>query len=231
MKSLLIAGTGTGVGKTAVACGLANSARLRLMAVGVCKPVESGCREMDGQLIPEDACKLLRASQSGQPMDEACPWRFAAPLAPTVAARIAGATVDADAVVQSVLQVVEKFSMTIVEPAGGLLSPLAEGLDSLELAVRAKLPMVLVAPDRLGVINQVLLCERAIETAGAELLGIVLNRVDGRYDPAIEFNEAEIQRLAKAPILSSISFQDIAEPAPWISLESADRLLDAILSK
>ena len=61
-KGIFVTGTDTGVGKTFVACGIARVLRDAGYRIGVMKPVESGCAEGDGQLIPEDAIRLRDAS-------------------------------------------------------------------------------------------------------------------------------------------------------------------------
>ncbi len=54
--ALYVAGTDTGVGKTAVACALARAMRDRGLRVGVFKPVETGCAD-PGR--PADALALI----------------------------------------------------------------------------------------------------------------------------------------------------------------------------
>ena len=58
MRSILITGTDTGVGKTVVGCGLAAALTARGKTVGVLKPAETGCAMRDGELYPEDAARL-----------------------------------------------------------------------------------------------------------------------------------------------------------------------------
>jgi AAA domain len=62
--NFLISGTGPGVGKTMVGCALAFAFKVRSMRVGVMKPVQTGCREREGVLAPEDAASLLAAASS-----------------------------------------------------------------------------------------------------------------------------------------------------------------------
>src|SRR4030095_13752353 len=82
---LLVTGTDTGVGKTFVACALAHALRARGRTVAVMKPVETGGTER-----PEDAVALRGAAGDPASLDEICPYRLRAPVAPAVAARLAG---------------------------------------------------------------------------------------------------------------------------------------------
>ena len=79
MRSLLITGTDTGVGKTFVGCGLAAALTARGKTVGVLKPAETGCELRDGELYPEDATRLAMFSRTSLPLNHICPYRFAPP--------------------------------------------------------------------------------------------------------------------------------------------------------
>ena len=84
-RGLFIAGTEPGSGKTLIGCALAFAAHSRGMRVGVMKPIETGCREVDGVLEPADARGLSYAAASDLPMELICPYRYRSPLAPAVA--------------------------------------------------------------------------------------------------------------------------------------------------
>ncbi|HEY3186001.1 MAG TPA: ATP-dependent dethiobiotin synthetase BioD, partial [Solirubrobacteraceae bacterium] len=81
MSALFVTGTDTGVGKTFVACALAAGLRARGRRVAVMKPVETG---VVGE--PEDALRLRAAAGDPAGLDDVCPYRLRAPLAPSVAA-------------------------------------------------------------------------------------------------------------------------------------------------
>jgi len=67
-SGILITGTDTGVGKTVVTASLAALLRDVRYRVGVMKPVETGCEQRDGKLIPEDAVRLKEASGCAEPL-------------------------------------------------------------------------------------------------------------------------------------------------------------------
>src|SRR4051794_643900 len=93
---LFITGTDTGVGKTYVAAMIARSLVGAGYNVGVYKPVASGCREEAGQFVSDDAVALCRAADALGELERVCPQRFAAPLAPHLAARAEDRQLDAD---------------------------------------------------------------------------------------------------------------------------------------
>src|SRR6476660_765622 len=95
-KGIFITGTDTGVGKTFFACGLAALLKKSGYKVGVMKPVETGCDEVDGKLLAQDAVALKGASGCELPVEQSCPYRFREALAPSVAAEREGARIDID---------------------------------------------------------------------------------------------------------------------------------------
>ena len=91
MIAIGVTGTDTGVGKTVVGCALAAALVNRAVSVGVMKPIETGVAA--GQ-DDTDASRLAAAAQSHDDPALVCPFQFAAPLAPLVAARQAGVTIS-----------------------------------------------------------------------------------------------------------------------------------------
>ena len=64
--------------------------------------------------------------------------------------------------------------MVLVEGAGGLLSPLGEDFDSGDLLVALRATPVVVGPNRIGVVNQVLLTLGALPRSVAAKARVVL---------------------------------------------------------
>ncbi len=86
----------------------------------------------------------------------------------TTLANLAGAVLDG----------VGETHFVLVEGAGGFYSPLALDGSNADLAERLQLPVLLVAPDRLGVINHVLLSLEAIARRDLRTFAVVLNRTE-----------------------------------------------------
>ena len=144
---LVVTGTGTGVGKT-VLSGLLIRRLLRLgQTVRAFKPLCSGGRG--------DA-RVLEAALGGiQTLDEINPWHFEAPLSPALAAQLERRPVTLEAVFAHIRQHSKQSELTLVEGAGGLLSPLTVDGDTRDLIVRLKARLLIVASNRLGVIHDV----------------------------------------------------------------------------
>jgi dethiobiotin synthetase len=183
MGTLFVTGTDTGVGKTFVACALAHALRARGRRVGVVKPVETGV-----EAEPEDARRLAAAAGDPSPLEDLCPYRLRAPLAPAVAAARERVTIDVDAIVGLIERRARTVDVLIVEGAGGLLVPIAGTLTYLELAERAHLPLLIVAANRLGTVNHCALTARVAATAGLAVRGFVLSQPAPSTDVSAETN-------------------------------------------
>jgi len=190
-RGLAVTGTDTGVGKTTVACALAGLLREVGRRVGVLKPVETGCEGKE--LAPADGLAL--AAAAGIDFDEGpvsladvVPWRFPDPLAPEEAARATGARISVDRIYQAMDRWTGRAELTLVETAGGLMVPINERFTFADLLLGLELPVLLVAANRLGVINHTLLTVEALERRGLKPIYVVLCRLDGDVDESVGSN-------------------------------------------
>ena len=122
MRGLFVTATDTGVGKTEVTCALVANARAAGVDAVAMKPAQSGVTPGE----PTDAERLHEAAGRVEPLEVLCPYSFAAPLAPAVAARLEGRTVSLGAIVDRVRALAARHEAVLVEGAGGLLVPLTE---------------------------------------------------------------------------------------------------------
>lgn len=207
LTTLFFAGTDTEVGKTYTAALVAGYARGLGKRVGVYKPVASGCRIEDGQMIADDAIRLWEAAGRPKTLEQVCPQRFHWPVAPPQAAAIDGRSVDARLLLSGADVWNDNFDLLVVEGAGGLLSPLAEDVLNIDLACQFKAArLLIVAANRLGVIHQALAtCEAAIHR-GLRPTGIILCDPTGRSDPSSSTNAIQIARYTDVPVLGEIGY-------------------------
>lgn len=203
--AILITGTDTGAGKTYAACLLARRLARHGTSVRPLKPVESGCLPgRDGRPHPADAAALRDAAAPGLPLSEVCLYPFPAPLSPHLAARLEGETVEPARVREAIRAAGDGAEIVLVEGAGGILVELAEGYSFADLARELAMPVLVVAEDRLGVLNHLDLTWRFLQGAGLSRAGVILNERSPGPFPAREFNEAEVRRIAGDRYLGKI---------------------------
>lgn len=214
-RGLFVTGTDTGVGKTHISAILAHLLNNRSLVVRPRKPVESGCLRGEGGLIHADAATLQAAASSDELLAQICPYRFESALSPERAAALVDKSLTLDDVTAVCRRGVEESDFLLVEGAGGFYSPLAAEVLNVDLAIALSLPVLLVASDRLGAINQTLLAVEAIKRRGLILAGVILNRVATDIDPQMD-NAAELSRWLGEPVLAIGYYEaDSAEPA-WV---------------
>lgn len=226
MPGLFITGTDTDVGKTHVAAEIARQLTGQGLSVGVYKPVASGCRWVDGELISDDAVALWEAAGRPRTLRDVCPQCFEAALAPPLAARAAGAAVN-PGLLRAGLAVWDGCDFLIVEGVGGLMSPISDEEFVRDLAYDFQLPMLVVAANRIGVVNQTLqtLITASTFREGLELTGVVLNDVTPRNDDCSrDSNYKQLQRhcgppvIARVPpVLAHVAFGGTIEGVDWLA--------------
>jgi dethiobiotin synthetase len=164
--TFFIAGTDTGVGKTVLTALLARYWRERGVNVAALKPICSGGR---------DDARILHAALHGAlTLDEVNPWHFRASMAPLLAARQERKRVRLANVLAHVRRMQKRFDVLLLEGAGGLLSPLGENFDSRDLIASLRATPIVVCPNRLGAINQILLTIEALPRNAAAKARVVL---------------------------------------------------------
>ena len=153
-RTFFITGTDTGAGKTVLATLLTRFLRERGIKVATFKPVCSGGRD--------DARKIHTALDETLTLDEINPWHFRAAIAPALAAKIEKTSITLAQVLAHIRSKRSNLELTLVEGAGGLLSPLGKDFDSRDLILALRATPIIVAPNQLGVVNHLLLTLEAL---------------------------------------------------------------------
>lgn len=218
MKALFVAGTGTDLGKTHIACALLRAARARRLRVDAFKPVVSGF----DPAAPETSDPVRLAAALGRPdaWAEVSPRRYLAPLAPNLAARLQGETLamaDLVADCRSWLDA-RDVDLALVEGAGGVMSPMTDDATNLDLMTALALPVLLVAGSYLGTASHVL---TALEVLRARGLSVAAVAVSESLDAPDLDQTVDMLRTfeRKAPIIAA------PRDADWDSAPLADLLL------
>lgn len=226
--TLTICGTNTGVGKSWVAAGLLQA--LAPLRVAPFKPLESGVEDApDG--LPRDARALLSASGLDLPLDEVCPWQLPRPVAPAMELQRLDIRCEASDIQQAHRALLERAATTrsLVEPAGGVLSPLTATLDSCDVARLLAASVLLVARDELGCVSQIRCAYEALQHRGIKVVGIVLNAgappaPGSAHEPTPTHNPELISRYVECgvfPVRESLSSELIAHVAAFYGADAA----------
>jgi len=179
LRAVFVAGGHTDVGKTHAACALIAAARGRGRSAAAFKPLVSGFDPGDWR--GSDPGRLLAAL--GRPLVEAeleaiSPWRFRAPLAPPMAARLDGQTIDPAELALACKLWLGACSadLALLEGVGGVMSPLTEAQTGLDLMAALGLPVVLVGGGYLGAISHTLTADLAIRARGLDVAAVIVSQ-------------------------------------------------------
>lgn len=210
-SGLFITGTDTGIGKTRVACAIARQLFREGLRTGVYKPAASGGWRDGARWRYSDPEELWEAAGRPGELAQVCPQTFPAPLAPHLAARAAGLQIDSALLRRGVEPWRATSDFVIVEGAGGYFSPIGQEELVADLALDLGYPLLIVAPNRLGTINQTLQTVFVIAgyRGGAALAGVVLNDVtepSDELDPSIRSNAEELAARLACPLLGRVGW-------------------------
>ncbi|MBI2838204.1 MAG: dethiobiotin synthase [Acidobacteria bacterium] len=187
--ALFITGTDTGVGKTAVTAALAGLLRDSGVRVAAFKPVE--CAAPDD---PRDS-DLLAGATGQEPPESVCVYSLPHPVAPAVAADIAGVQLEPSLILNRFHSLRRAHEAILVEGAGGIMVPITWRYSFLDLAADMQIPALIVARAGLGTINHTLLTYLALVDRGVAVYAIILNGSPERAGLAENTNCDAVKRM------------------------------------
>ncbi|MDD2710280.1 MAG: dethiobiotin synthase [Verrucomicrobiae bacterium] len=190
-RGVFVTGSDTGVGKTVVTCALLRELSGRIPVAGL-KPIACGGREDAEAFAGSQAMKFSVATIN--------PVHLPKPMSPLAQKRPGWSEMMA-----RIRRSLRKYDeagvrLTLVEGAGGWLCPIDERHAMRELALALKLPVLVVAANRLGSLNHVLLTLESLKGTGLACVGVVMNCFDDWPDLSKESNAAWVARLGRLPV-------------------------------
>ena len=187
-------GTDTGVGKTFLTSGLIRFARAKgIDSIGM-KPICTGDND--------DVRQLLEACTYCEPEHLVNPVWYRTPVAPYTASIIEDRLIDLDAIRQAFEKLARQHSSVLVEGVGGIAAPILAHYDFRDLARDLSLNVIIVAANRLGVLNHARLTVEAIRAAGLTCPLIALNSVYAESDLSHPTNLSVLENLVDVPVLA-----------------------------
>ena len=202
MKAL-VTGTDTGVGKTYVTAGLTRTARAVGRDVVAAKPFCTGSAA--------DVAALQAANGACEPKHLINPVWFPTPLAPFAAAMVENRHIDLGRVREALMELSSRHAHVLVEGVGGLTVPILRDYDFRDLAEDLGLDVILIAANRLGVLNHVRLSVEALNHRHLRCRAVVLNAVNAiapGADLAENTNPGILEQLIDVPLLQVSHGQD-----------------------
>lgn len=200
--NIIIAGIHTGIGKT-----VCSTVICQALGYDYFKPIQAGdldCTDsmFVSQHITNTKCTIHRES-----------YRLQTPASPHYAAALEGILINKEAI-----QLPSTTNNLLVETAGGIMSPLAEGLLNIDLMAHLNLPTVLVSNNYLGSINHTLMTYELLKARGIPLLGLVFNGLPNEASESYILNYTQLPLLFSIPQWRQIDKNTISNFASSISI-------------
>ena len=199
-QGIFITGTGTEVGKTVIAGGLAAALKQSGTDVGVMKPISTG--------DTADARFLKHAAQVDDDLSLINPIYLQYPLAPSVAARMENIEIDLSRIETAFAALQQKYDFVIVEGVGGIAVPIRDDFLVAQLIQQLALPILIVATTGLGTLNHTLLTVAFAQQFSLQIAGIVLNGHRSECAGLAEAtNPVEIEKLTGIPVVGVVPYE------------------------
>jgi dethiobiotin synthetase len=178
MTTLFITSSGTGIGKTYVTLCLLAQLAAAGRTVRALKPVASGFdaaqpEESDTGLL----LKAQRLALTPANLDAVSPWRFAAPLAPDMAAAREGRAIDFAALTAFCrTPAAASADVTLIEGVGGVMVPLTDEHTVLDWIAALEASALVVVGSYLGSLSHSLTAVNALRARAVPIAGIVVSQ-------------------------------------------------------
>jgi dethiobiotin synthetase len=143
----------------------------------------------------------MTANEQAVPLHVVNLVSFQAPLAPYAATLVENRPFDLVAAKTSYAAIQSQFSPIFVEGAGGLLVPIRRDYDFGHLAADWGLGLIIVAANRLGVLNHCRLTVEVAQRRGLSISAIVLNELDDQTDVARQTNPSILEDVLEKPVI------------------------------
>ena len=197
---LVVTGTGTGVGKTAVTAAIAALARAGGRRVAVLKPAQTGVAPDE----PGDLAEVVRLAGEVTIRELR---RYPDPLSPEAAARRSGLpTLSPAEIAAAATELDRTHDLVLIEGAGGLLVRYGpDGSTLADVAWALGSLLLLVAEPGLGTLNATALTAEVATARGLHLAGLVIGSWPAEPDLAMACNVADLPVAAGAPLLGALA--------------------------
>jgi dethiobiotin synthetase len=225
-RIIFVTGTDTGVGKTVLTASLLYYLRCNGIEALAVKPFATGDRG--------DAERLAALQPGSLTLDEINPFFSPQPVTPLLAARRRRRSVALGQALAHINHFARQCQVLLVEGAGGLLSPLGEKFTALDIVQKLQCEVIVVAANRLGMLNHSCLTRRALQDLDVKCLTfVVLDTTPDRLrrSDASSGSNADLLRELLAPVeVVELPYLGL-DPARFSALKRNEKKLKKVLAR
>lgn len=202
MKKIVVAGIGTGIGKT-----LISSVLVEALEADYWKPVQAGDLDKSDTLTVQS----LTSNKKSFFYPEAL--RLQHPMSPHAAAKLENIEIDLD-----IFLIPKTDNTLIIELAGGLMVPLNSKELNIDLLKKWKAPVILISKNYLGSINHTLLSLEILRNNNIPVLGIIFNGEPNLSSEEFILNYSKVNCIGKIPEIKEVNKEEIKKAGSNLNL-------------
>ncbi len=170
-----ITGIDTDIGKTVCTGLLAKYLLNNNRTVITQKLVQTGCRGISEDILRHRKIMGIELTEDDL-QSKTCRYVFTKPCSPHLAAELEKREIDCGRLTEDTEQLRDKYSVVLLEGAGGLYAPLTREIASIDYVVKNAYPLVIVSSSRLGSLNHTLGLIELCSHRRLEIAGLLYNR-------------------------------------------------------
>lgn len=207
MQKYFITGTDTDIGKTFITRLFLAKAKLQQKTAIAIKPVACGTISTPAGIKNEDVAFMQNENSVILSDTQINPFLLQAPLSPHIAAAQENIILSAEAISQA-CEDAQQYTVDYLfcEGAGGWLVPINAQETMADVAIKLKMPIILVVGMRLGCLNHALLTVENILQHQLPLAGFVANQITATSQECLAENIATLTARIPAPLLGTIPY-------------------------
>jgi len=226
MKVIFVAGTDTGAGKTVITGLLADYLLKKGFKVATQKWIQTGSRHFSKDIGMH--LKLMgkgKEDYSGY-LPLMMPYIFRYPSSPHLAASMEDRRIGIGKIRKGLEKLIKDFDYIIAEGTGGLLVPFNKKNLLIDAVEELRLPVLLVAENRVGAINHTLLSLEAMKTRKIKIIGVVFNNISKKKASSTILNDNVniVKRFSRVKLFAHMSYAGNIEAARRRFLPIGDKI-------
>ncbi|MGQ0638104.1 MAG: dethiobiotin synthase [Nitrososphaerota archaeon] len=205
MKSYFVAGTDTGVGKTAIAAGIAGSLRKLGINVGIMKPIATGYAQKTGYKS-SDVTILAEAAGIKDPEELINPVFLPIPTSPYDATKLLSVPIDMPLILTKFKKLLSLHDVILIEGIGGIMTPITKNFFVADMIKAMTIETIIVTRATLGTLNHTVMTCKICKDYDIKVKGLVINNFDDRGTPAEKSAPTTLYELTGINIIGIIPF-------------------------
>ncbi len=174
MLNLYITSSNRSEGKTFITAGIAATMQSLGYSTCVYKPIQTAGIEHNGFMQSPD---LTFVKTIDPYIDTHFSYLFKSDMEPLIASELENEFIDIDLINNEYSRIASVSDCVLLDGDGGLLSPLAPGVQTTDMVKKLQIPVLFVVTPREDSINDTLLSIYTAQEKGVDIRGVIINNI------------------------------------------------------